>query len=417
MSEAKQIPELVVKQKLAKVLDIISDTKSNLAEREAAYWKSDWLVYDSLYAKASKLHGELYTVKVSDNDLAVPYTHMALGSDTIVLIRTKVSYRPRNAAPTFKDFKNRIIKHFKLDSKEFPHYRDTPYQIEFMYAGTKVLILDYANTLADKESESLELKPASNEWMHYVESLSGVSDILNHLHNKHGIKFNKGSIQLVEKDIDGNECPFYVTGEFNSMHYVLGIPVRAKFSTIQNGFRTYYDLFAWFMQSPFVSLEDFGIAGNKYIGPDDYYGIPLLKKVVDAYLTRYPSLRGPDGLVNVDKLYGTRVSRDQALVKIGTGVASIDSGTHSKWMEFKSERDTQRTYAHKYNKTILKEFLKLDEDQVTGFDEEFRAKIQKRTSFDFFLMSSSKETIMNKILETFPIRATTLGLKPLVLFG
>lgn len=331
------------------------------------------------------------------NELMTEITLVRHAMDKYWMTRYKYKL---DKTPSFKEFIEKTIQQFTPK-----YFRETAHTLEFMYKGTLIRILDYENTLSLEELKKLG---SDRQSLNFFNSHRDFPTLINLLFNKKGIYLDKWAVNYVAK-VNGVEEPFSLPDILGVKQAIMGMSDRTRVSLYGiNDSRTFLE---WIISSPLISKEDLHVETGEYTGPADYYNNSLFKLLVTTYLanpTRYTFNTTPSS----DKEYSKRMT---SIIKAcdkkygSTILESIET--------FGKNVTKNKIIELKYSLDKLQTMFKLTPVAAKAMDEKFRLTKSKTSDFDFFIMSSSEDTIKNSLISIFPEESVKAGLSQSVFFG
>jgi hypothetical protein len=168
---------------------------------------------------------------------------------------------------------------------------------------------------------------------------------------------------------------------------------RAYSDATYANFRNIGDIVTWILKGKYVSFSDFHMnEAKQYTGPDDYFGCDMFRQAVEFLRTAdWESLTTPTSLP---------VTSNKHRLKLWEG---WNPGSYREYTTMSENRVKYSLIGAKYNDAVIQEVTGLDSDTIPfkTFKPAFEAEISAKQDFEFFLLSSSEETIKSKIQETY----------------
>ena len=303
------------------------------------------------------------------NDLApTPYLK------TIMLtIEVGYSYRSRNDKTEIGQV---IAERYKLKPGE---YTADKFGIEFVYEKTRVKIENVSGRLYEGG-----VYVDSN----YIFALYGYDGeflkVINILYKPFGYELHN-STMLYYNLRNGDDV--YKEYKINSGTEVMCKMLGTNYRNIYSFFRTKKAMLDWLMASRYIGKSSFFIdEENKYVGPADYFGSTLFADLVHLAQTHYNGAgqrHTPETTLETAKKYQFKYWAD------------INSPTLNAMNHDKNNFRTFQMISEKYSESIIQEVTGIKtKTQLLKFKNEFENQID---DFDFFILSSSQETIREKL--------------------
>jgi hypothetical protein len=312
--------------------------------------------------------------RFTDNPSGVSYVET-------ITFSLEVSYYSYGKQQTI-EFMSLIIDHFKLDTltARMSHNNN---RIEFMFKGTKVVLHNFG-----PEFRELGCYPEN----YIISMLNGFEGeflkVVQHFIRKFGFDVDyMGRTEFILKDEDEEYKRYLVnTSNMETITKLLGASTKNYGS--YGYFRSRMEIAQWFMGSKYISKSSFDIdEDNNYVGPADYYGSRLFKELVEIIRTKYADHRHtPESLPETIRKYQMKLWQER---NPNTHKAMISDSTNFK--ELKMIRA-------KYNDDLITEVTGVTEPEAVGIVKKaFEKHISQKEDFAFFVMSSSDETIREKL--------------------
>lgn len=361
---------------------------------EAEYWKVTNHVDKTSYVK-----NHLKTIRALIGDYADVGTCTSLTESTDfkgyhTFYRLAYGAYGHRTVEPFPQVVARIKDKFGLHSLPFPKFKETAHSLEFMLDGANCILYDLSKFTNQEIKDHGYTGAVDSSLVNYLYGYRGIEKLIDILFSKANISLENGHFFYSLKDNKGNVDKRYtLSNRMDAIHGILDISARGTGYNIYGSIKTPKQLGEWLLQSKYLGLEDFHIEGNRYVGPENYYDCPLFKEIVTQLVIALQNNQSVDA-----------------------PPASPTREVHKKLME----------YLEKYNTAIYKDLSQRSESlskkalisskysfdlikrvfgsKVSPFvvDERFREKISKKCDFDFFLLSSSEETIEAELRKTFP---------------
>lgn len=293
---------------------------------------------------------------------------------TIMLtIELGYSYRSRNDKIEIGKV---IAEHYKLKPGE---YTILKHGIEFVLDKTRVKI---ENINARLYNDGIYADA------NFISALYGYDGeflkVINLMLKPYGFELSDSTMMYyVLKNGDDIYKDYKVNAGTEVMCKMLGTNYR----NIYSFFRTKKAMVDWLMASRYIGKSSFFIdEDNKYIGPADYFGSTLFADMVGIIQTHY---NGSDQRHTPETMPET-VKKYQFKYWEAANKATYNAMDHDK-----NNFRTFQMIGEKYSESLIKEVTGIEtKTQLLKFKNEFENQID---DFDFFILSSSQETIREKL--------------------
>lgn len=277
-----------------------------------------------------------------------------------------------------------IIEHLGLNSSN-ARLTDNGRSLQFMYRGVNVTITNFLAKFHEKH-----LYPESQ----VIPTLNGYNGEMKKLFN---ILLDKFGFSIDEYGVvsynlkEGSEIykSFAVAHPgFDCLTKILGTPRNMG---SHGYFRTELEVANWVMASRYIGKSTFDIdESNNYVGPADYYGSSLFERIVNILRTGsgFDDQEKPSVLPPTIQKYQFKYWQEQASVSYR---AMVNERTGFQ------ARQMIRT---KLSDSLISEATGiLNLNEVKKFRTTFETSISQKEDFTFFVLSSSEETIKEKLAD------------------
>jgi hypothetical protein len=143
-----------------------------------------------------------------------------------------------------------------------------------------------------------------------------------------------------------------------------------------------------FFESKFLGKESFYISeDNTYVGPEDYFGCELFKNVVSRILTN-ENFKAYDYSPekSLEEIERFQFKKWKAL-----------SGDFHEVAKSKSEYTASVLISNKLSDSLILEITNLkDPEEIKDFRKRFEYSVSQKEDYDFFMLSSSEDTIRKR---------------------
>lgn len=262
-------------------------------------------------------------------------------------------------------------------------YLRTPIRTEFMYEGLKVVLY---HTVSGVEGESRSYVDVTTQALFY--GYNRIVDVFNILLRGTGFYIDE-RLDTYFKAESGRE--FKVAAMGDTPARLLGMKQTSYSHQTYSTFRNMNELTDWFLECKFVNLASFHFNAQKeYIGPDDYFGSELFQKIVENIQSR------PMSTLDNSAMQPPTIKRKQ--------FEWWSEANHTTYLQYVRgiEADKRNTLINsKLTDELIRDAMNGETDEVfiKVFKATFEETVSEKEDFMFFVLSSSEETLKNRMSE------------------
>jgi len=264
-------------------------------------------------------------------------------------------------------------------------YLRTPIRTEFMYQGLKVVLY---HVLTGDPATQGQYVDVTTQALYY--GYNRIVDVVNILLRGSGFYVDE-KLETYFKSESGRE--FKVSSMGETPLRLLGMRQSAFSNALYGYWRNISEVTDWFLGSRFVNLASFHFNAEKqYVGPADYFGSELFQKIVENIQSR-----GITTLDNTSMLPAT-IKRKQL-----EWWYEANSSTHKAYTDGVEADKRNALISSKLTDDLIKEVVSNEADDIfiKSFRSRFEADVSEKEDFTFFVLSSSAETIKNRMSESY----------------
>lgn len=276
-----------------------------------------------------------------------------------------------------------VIDHFNLNDQTAKLKEDRQ-GIEFMFEGVYI-ILDNPNPRM-RQNGGYSDSITTNLVFGYE---GEVHKVLKILFNKFGFdltEYGKAQFKLMEGDSIYKE--YDVASGYETLMKILGTSMRN--GPYQLNFTRRNEFVNWLMSSRYIGKSTFDIdANNNYTGPADYYGSSLYRELVHLIRRDYVSIEDkatPEVLPETIRKYQNKYWE------------SANLHSYKKMQGDLGMYQEHKLMRAKFPDTLIIEVAGIDsKEEINFFRKNFESHISDKEDFSFFLLSSSEDTIRERV--------------------
>lgn len=262
------------------------------------------------------------------------------------------------------------------------------YETKFIYKDYPVTIYHYGygNYVNGKHS-------FDSHKVNTLNAYRGLGKVLTILLRKYGFEMDRIyniKFSLKYKDAEYKKLDVVM---FNETPYqLMGLLYKGYSPNPNYMFNNVLEIRNWFMNSKFIAKESFFInKDNKYVGPAEYLEIPLFKDLVDLLMDP------KDPHYNKFEIIATDESLRKAQEKV---LYASSRGTLTEIENIRKELIHKELTGEKYSDAIIKEICPVKSaSAMKSFRSGFETHISKSIPFEFYLLSTSADTIKQNLVD------------------
>jgi hypothetical protein len=276
-----------------------------------------------------------------------------------------------------------IIDHFQLNDQNARLSPDRKH-VEFMYDGVLVEIGDPSERL--RKANSNPESQITNVIYGYGGELYKVIKILL---NKFGFDFtDEAKFQFKLMEGESVYKTYEVATGLDSLYKLLGTSSRN--APYMFNFTKRSEFADWAMGSRYIGKSTFDIdEHNNYVGPVDYYGSSLYRELVHIIREKYVSdadKATPEVLPETIRKYQNKFWEARSVYE------------YKKMLKDMAVYQERKIIRNKFTDTMIMEVTGTNnKEEIDSFKLRFENHISNSEDFSFFLLSSSEDTIREKI--------------------
>jgi hypothetical protein len=222
----------------------------------------------------------------------------------------------------------------------------------------------------------------------------GLYDLINIVLKSSGFKIGSESLYLeYEENIPGRgPVSFNVAHSADLVFKALGMSGRAFSDMLYSRYRDAGEITSWLLTGKYISFNNFFLDENKrYVGPGDYFGCDLFRQAV-AYLQ----------VSDWNTLHNPKVLPETARKHMLKNWEGWNRATYKDYNVAIEGASKYKLINEKYNDSIIQEVTGWTPEDVMfkTFKPAFEQEIYAKQDLEFFLLSSSVETIKARIAES-----------------
>lgn len=261
-------------------------------------------------------------------------------------------------------------------------YLRTPFRTEFMYEGLKIVLY---HTLSGEEDRGRYIDVATQA-LYY--GYNRIVDVFNILLRGSGFYVDE-QLDTYFKSESGREFRVGDMGETPAK--LLGMKQSVYTQQTYSSFRNIDELTDWFMQCRFVNLASFHFNTEKqYVGPDDYFGSELFQKIVENIQSRAMNT------LDTTSMLTATIKRKQL-----EWWQASNSRTYKAYTDGVESEKRNALINSKLTDELIREIVSNEADDIfiKSFRSSFESAVAEKEDFTFFVLSSSEETLKNRMSE------------------
>lgn len=260
--------------------------------------------------------------------------------------------------------------------RKFPHYTS------FMYDGVEVRLYHLS-----------ELKKGYTDanMVNFMYGYNNIKDLFDILLAKYGfVQDDSLTVKYVRKE-EGKENEEYVIGQGEVAFRLLGFSYKGYSNIVYSGrYKDVADVVRQLLESKFIDIESFYVTPEKeYIGPADYFNSPVFKEAVEY-------LQKPELSYELSTMLPETIGKQQMKY-----FESANPNGYNMLIKKLETEIASNILNSKYNDYIVQEITgyKEGDTRIKMFKEAFEQRISLKQDFEFFVMSSSGDTIKQRLIE------------------
>jgi hypothetical protein len=265
-------------------------------------------------------------------------------------------------------------------------YEITDYTLIVMYKGLKFTVHNYSSKGPAEFNNATDSSSSP-----YLLGYGGFGELLNILCKPRNYRATMNGFQYELKNPQGGVHKVYTIASSIAALSLFGLKEHGH-TGFFNGFQNLNSFISWLMKSRHIGYSSFYIDKNfEYTGPAEYMQVPLFRDIV-AKLIEFNSIP------SMWEYRATPTVLKETISRIEKSVW----GNSGDWNEMEKEKSNMvfgEAIGRRYDSKYIMQLFNVDEKNVREIKIGFERHLSKTMDPEFFLLSSSEETIGDALQE------------------
>lgn len=360
--------------------EVVKTDTSALTEAPEGYWTRKPCTYLQREGVANKFYKE-FTKAMKDKGLACGFQFCrnfrresnGLYTDIVACSLDSHAY----GRAKMSDILDAVLTHFQVQHSS--KHRVTTHCTSFMYEGVEIKMYHL---------RELNKGYVDSNMTHFMYGYNDIKTLFDILLAKYGFVQDDALNTKFVTASDGEE---YQVGSGETFARLLGIGPKAFPNIVYYGrYSNVGELVTALLESKSLDISNFYLTPEKeYVGPADYFGSETFKEAVEF-------LRKPN--VNFDTCSMLPETIQKHQLKYFEMCNLNSYRTLLKKLKLSAAKTILET---KYNNSIIQEVTGFEagDTRINMFKAAFEERLSQKEDLEFFLMSSSEETIKQRLVQ------------------